>query len=217
MKGSRPSRVGLRSADVAAAAQLACLLEVSASKPGNVSPGRHFADARYEDFLASAVAIGEPIAGAAARSVGATIRLAAEATAKWTRSNTNLGIVLLLAPLARAALLEKGVGRLFPDPAKVPPDPLFPGSGEANQTPDPFSPGGDAAKKTGNPLSRKGQAKMPLDAMSRSWGEPKKTPDPFFRALFPEINRKLTSDPLPRGGWEMTPDPFFGDGRPRSS
>ena len=30
--------------DVAAAAQLACLLEVSAPKPGNVSPGRHFAD-----------------------------------------------------------------------------------------------------------------------------------------------------------------------------
>jgi len=34
------------------------------------------------------------------------VRLAVEATARWTRSNTNLGIVLLLAPLARAALLE---------------------------------------------------------------------------------------------------------------
>ena len=33
-------------ADVAAAAQLACLLEASAPKPGNVSPGRHFADTR---------------------------------------------------------------------------------------------------------------------------------------------------------------------------
>ena len=31
---------------VAAAAQLACLLEASAPKPGNVSPGRHFTDAR---------------------------------------------------------------------------------------------------------------------------------------------------------------------------
>ena len=36
--------------------------------------------------------------------LGATVRLAVEATARWTRSNTNLGIVLLLAPLARAAL-----------------------------------------------------------------------------------------------------------------
>ena len=89
--------------DIGAAAQLACLLEVSAPKPGNVSPGRHFADARYEDFLASAAAIGGPLAGAGTRSVGATIRLAIDATAAWTRSNTNLGIVLLLSPLARAA------------------------------------------------------------------------------------------------------------------
>ena len=87
--------------------------EASAPKPGNVSPGRHFADARYEDFLASAVAIGAPLAGAGTRSVGATVRLAVEATARWTRSNTNLGIVLLLAPIARAAL-EKGDGSRFP-------------------------------------------------------------------------------------------------------
>jgi triphosphoribosyl-dephospho-CoA synthase len=93
-------------AEVAAAAQLACLLEASAPKPGNVSPGRHFADLRYEDFLASAAAIGEPLAGAGLRPVGATVRLAVEATARWTSSNTNLGIVLLLTPLARAALEE---------------------------------------------------------------------------------------------------------------
>jgi triphosphoribosyl-dephospho-CoA synthase len=89
--------------EVAAAAQLACLLEVSALKPGNVCPGRDFHDTRYEDFLASAVAIGPAMAGAGERPLGATIRSAVEATARWTRSNTNLGIVLLLAPLARAA------------------------------------------------------------------------------------------------------------------
>ena len=76
----------------------------SAPKPGNVSPGRHFADTRYEDFLASAVAIGGPLADAGTRSVGATVRLAVESTRRWTSSNTNLGIVLLLTPLARAAL-----------------------------------------------------------------------------------------------------------------
>ena len=89
--------------DVAAAAQLACLLEASAPKPGNVSPGRAFADMRYEHFLASAAAIGAPLAGAGTRPLGATVRLAIEATARWTRANTNLGIVLLLAPLAKAA------------------------------------------------------------------------------------------------------------------
>jgi triphosphoribosyl-dephospho-CoA synthase len=96
----------IQTTDVAVAAQLACLLEASAPKPGNVSPGRHFADARYEDFLASAAAIGEPLAGAATRSLGATVRLAIDATARWTRSNTNLGMVLLLTPLARAALMS---------------------------------------------------------------------------------------------------------------
>ena len=91
--------------DVATAAQLACLLEASAPKPGNVSPGRHFRDARYEDFLASAAAVGPALALAGERPLGATILAAIESTARWTRSNTNLGIVLLLAPLARAAVL----------------------------------------------------------------------------------------------------------------
>ena len=91
--------------DVATAAQLACLLEVSAPKPGNVSPGRHFADTRYEDFLASAAAIGQAFQAAGTQPVGVTIRRAIEATARWTPANTNLGLVLLLAPLARTAEL----------------------------------------------------------------------------------------------------------------
>jgi triphosphoribosyl-dephospho-CoA synthase len=90
---------------VVAAAQLACVLEATAPKPGNVSPGRDFADSRYEDYLASAAAIGGPLMGIAERPLGSTVRLAVEATRQWTRSNTNLGIVLLLAPLARAAVL----------------------------------------------------------------------------------------------------------------
>src|SRR5438067_471890 len=90
--------------DVAAAAQLACLLEASAPKPGNVSPFASFRDATYEDFLASAAAIGPALLMAGERSLGATIRAGVEATARWAPSNTNLGLVLLLAPLARAAL-----------------------------------------------------------------------------------------------------------------
>jgi triphosphoribosyl-dephospho-CoA synthase len=93
---------------VAAAAQLACLLEVSAPKPGNVSPFAGFRDASYEDFLASAAAIGPALTAAAERSLGATIHAAVEATARWAPSNTNLGLVLLLAPLARAALTPGG-------------------------------------------------------------------------------------------------------------
>lgn len=90
--------------EIAQAAQLACLLEASAPKPGNVAPGRRFTDIGYEHFLASAVAIGEPLAGVAERPLGETVRLAVEATARWAPSNTNLGIVLLLAPLSLAAV-----------------------------------------------------------------------------------------------------------------
>jgi triphosphoribosyl-dephospho-CoA synthase len=89
--------------EIAAAAQLACLLEASAPKPGNVSPGIAFHDTRYEDFLASAVAIAPAFLDAAEQPVGETIRRAIEDTRPWTGANTNLGIVLLLAPLAHAA------------------------------------------------------------------------------------------------------------------
>ncbi|MEP6572672.1 MAG: triphosphoribosyl-dephospho-CoA synthase [Gemmatimonadota bacterium] len=94
--------------EVAQAAQLACLLEASAPKPGNVSPGRPFRNITFEDFLASAVAIGPAFTQVGERSLGETIRAAVEATARVTRTNTNLGIILLLAPLARAAVESGG-------------------------------------------------------------------------------------------------------------
>ena len=97
--------------EIAASAQLACLLEASAPKPGNVSPGTSFHDTRYEHFLASAAAIGPAFLDAGTQSVGQTILRAIEATRIWTSVNTNLGIVLLLAPLARAAHLS-GAGSL---------------------------------------------------------------------------------------------------------
>ena len=88
---------------IAAAAQLACLLEASAPKPGNVSPDIAFHDTRYEDFLASAAAIAPAFLDARVQSLGDTILRAIGDTRRWTSANTNLGIVLLLAPLARAA------------------------------------------------------------------------------------------------------------------
>ena len=93
--------------EIAAAAQLACLLEASAPKPGNVSPGVAFHDTRYEDFLASAAAIAPAFLDAGEQPLGETILRAIEATRSWTSANTNLGIVLLLAPLARAAYLPQ--------------------------------------------------------------------------------------------------------------
>ena len=90
---------------VAAAAQLAAVLEASAEKPGNITPLHDFADTSYEDMLRSAIALGPELGRAAERGVGDTVLAAVRATGRVAGANTNLGIALLLTPLARAALL----------------------------------------------------------------------------------------------------------------
>jgi triphosphoribosyl-dephospho-CoA synthase len=101
----------LTGVEIAWAAQLACLFEASVDKPGNVSPRIRFSDARFEDFATSAVAIGPALGDAGRASVGETIARAAADTRRLVATNTNLGMILLLAPLAKAAgLLETGTG-----------------------------------------------------------------------------------------------------------
>ncbi|HEX2105845.1 MAG TPA: triphosphoribosyl-dephospho-CoA synthase [Solirubrobacteraceae bacterium] len=95
-----------RSAEaVAGAAQLACVIEASAEKPGNITPRHDFADTSYEDMLRSAIALGPEIGRAAERGVGDTVLAAVRATRRVAGANTNLGIALLLTPLARAELV----------------------------------------------------------------------------------------------------------------
>src|SRR5215475_6506496 len=86
--------------------QLACLLEVSAAKPGNITPVHEFADTSYADMVRSALALG-PVFGrgrALRRSVGELILDGVQTTLQVAGANTNLGIVLLFAPLVRAAV-----------------------------------------------------------------------------------------------------------------
>jgi len=105
-RSAAPAAGARRSAEaVAGAVQLACVLEASAEKPGNITPRHDFADTSYEDMLRSAIALGPELARAADRGVGDTVLAAVRATRRGTGANTNLGIALLLAPLARAALL----------------------------------------------------------------------------------------------------------------
>ena len=82
------------------------MLEVSSEKPGNITPSHDFADTSYEDMLRSAIAVGPVFARAGERGVGETVLEAIEATRRVAGANTNLGIALLLAPLAKAALGE---------------------------------------------------------------------------------------------------------------
>jgi triphosphoribosyl-dephospho-CoA synthase len=89
--------------------QLACLLEVSAAKPGNITPAHDFADTTYADMVRSALALGPVFRRRRVlrRSVGELIVDGVEATAQVVGANTNLGIVLLFAPLARAAVTRR--------------------------------------------------------------------------------------------------------------
>jgi triphosphoribosyl-dephospho-CoA synthase len=102
---ARTAVATVRSTDsVAGAAQLACVLEVSAEKPGNITPSHDFHDTSYEDMLRSAIAAGPELARAGDRGVGETVLAVVQASRSVAPANTNLGIALLLAPLAKAAL-----------------------------------------------------------------------------------------------------------------
>src|SRR5215217_2594700 len=102
---ARAGAATVRTADsVAGAAQLACVLEVSAEKPGNITPSHDFHDTSFEDMLRSAIAVGPELARAGERGVGETVLAVVEASRRGAPANTNLGIALLLAPLAKAAL-----------------------------------------------------------------------------------------------------------------
>jgi triphosphoribosyl-dephospho-CoA synthase len=83
----------------------ACREELEAPKPGNVhvfAPGHRMTTAQ---FIRSAVIAAGPLCVPSTR-VGTRIRAAVEATFQAVGTNTNLGIVLLCAPLAAAAELE---------------------------------------------------------------------------------------------------------------
>lgn len=106
-------------------AQWACVLDVVADKPGNVSIRFPKAGMTHREFLRSAAAIAPVMERAPFRPVGKTILDSIDATRQVTNHNTNLGIVLLLAPLASVppyAELREGVeralGRLTVDDAR---------------------------------------------------------------------------------------------------
>ena len=92
---------------IARCAQLAMLLEVSASpKPGNIDRDHDYEDTQYEHFIASAVGV-YPVMEEAARSskgIGKLMDHAVCQSVNWqSGGNTHFGAFLLLIPLSMAA------------------------------------------------------------------------------------------------------------------
>lgn len=87
---------------IAAAFKWACRAELDAPKPGNVHVFAAGDGLTADAFIISAHAAAAPLTAQRAR-VGARILGAVEATFAAVATNTNLGIILLCAPLAAAA------------------------------------------------------------------------------------------------------------------
>jgi triphosphoribosyl-dephospho-CoA synthase len=94
--------VTARVSRIAAAFKAACLDELDAPKPGNVHVFASGHRMTASEFERSAEAAAAPIAQPGER-VGARILAAVDATFATVGANTNLGIILLCAPLAAAA------------------------------------------------------------------------------------------------------------------
>ncbi|GJE27415.1 triphosphoribosyl-dephospho-CoA synthase [Methylobacterium organophilum] len=99
--GTGPGRA-LPQAVIADLFRAACLAELDALKPGNVHAYAAGHRMEVDDFVTSAAVAAPPLAEAGA-AVGRRVRGAVEATMAAVGQNTNLGILLLCAPLAAAA------------------------------------------------------------------------------------------------------------------
>ncbi len=81
--------------------EYACTQDIRAIKPGNVSMHQSIGDMEYKDFLRSAIACSDTIADPKI-SLCKRIKKSIEMTKSVVGCNTNLGIILLCAPLSNA-------------------------------------------------------------------------------------------------------------------
>ncbi|HIP17448.1 MAG TPA: hypothetical protein EYG76_04005 [Methanothermococcus okinawensis] len=91
--------------DIMKSSQIACSLEVSSFKPGNVHRNREYKDIKYHHFLSSGIAFGDVIYRVALnrRNIGEHIKMAVIQSRKWSPTNANLGIIMLHIPIAAGA------------------------------------------------------------------------------------------------------------------
>ncbi len=97
--------------------QRACQIELQAFKPGNVSVYSPAHDMTVEDFILSAAGSADSVSNPA-YSLGEKIYYAVKATRDAVRCNTNLGIILLAAPLMQA-YYQRQTGQSLRDSLQV--------------------------------------------------------------------------------------------------
>src|SRR5262245_6898038 len=98
--------------------QAACVWEATARKPGNVHRCHDFEDLSYVDLLLSAAAIAPILDSAPDGRVGEIVWQGVQAPRRVVSSDTNLGSLLLLAPLAAVPAsvgLRDRVGKVLDD------------------------------------------------------------------------------------------------------
>ncbi len=88
-------------------AEVACIWEVTSRKVGNVRPKADFPATSLIDFLLSAAAIRTVFRWTGHMSTGRLILRATQETRSLVGNNTNLGIILLLAPLLSSFAQER--------------------------------------------------------------------------------------------------------------
>ena len=101
---------GVAAAEIAALFRAACEAELDALKPGNVHRHAEGHGMTVADFVRSAE-VSAPHIADHRLGVGARVLAAVEATRAACGQNTNLGILLLAAPLAAAAQMDGGLRR----------------------------------------------------------------------------------------------------------
>jgi triphosphoribosyl-dephospho-CoA synthase len=97
--------------------QRACEIELQAFKPGNVSVYSPAHDMTVEDFILSAAVSADSVSNPA-YSLGEKIYYAVKATRDAVGCNTNLGIILLAAPLMQA-YCQRQMGQSLRDSLQV--------------------------------------------------------------------------------------------------
>ncbi len=107
-----PRTIRLKIEQLEGQLQTACILEAAAAKPGNVHRTAAFKDLTFEDFEKAAAVTGQELSSVAEAGVGQAILNATTLTQQTLQTNANLGILLLLAPLAvvpAAVSLKDGI------------------------------------------------------------------------------------------------------------